>query len=156
MGRLVEYRVINIKFHIGLLILSIALVTAVYVTEIDIISNVVSEGRIFVYLIATGGYLFLLNTFGMNYVQKTIQNNAKKLCDRTDKQSNVLSEQVGIEAELEMSKVQLEVRNKELEKIVISLETTINKAETATKAKSDFMANISHELRTPMNSILSF
>jgi signal transduction histidine kinase len=92
----------------------------------------------------------------MNYVQKTIQNNAKKLCDRTDKQSNVLSEQVGIEAELEMSKVQLEVRNKELEKIVISLETTINKAETATKAKSDFMANISHELRTPMNSILSF
>ena len=36
------------------------------------------------------------------------------------------------------------------------LKIAMTKAESANKAKSDFIANMSHEFRTPMNSILGF
>ena len=55
--------------------------------------------------------------------------------------------------ELEM---RVEERTRELTEEVIERKKAEKKAEQANIAKSTFLANISHELRTPMHAILSF
>ena len=45
------------------------------------------------------------------------------------------------------------IKRKEIEK---ELKETVNKVEKSEKIKSDFLAQVSHEIRTPINTILSF
>ena len=51
---------------------------------------------------------------------------------------------------------QIRALNKKLEENAVVIADSVRRAETASKAKSDFLFSMSHDIRTPMNAIIGF
>ena len=98
-----------------------------------------------------------------NYDPSKLTNMVIEVINRTSKEENYLSMTfVPTEVEGSIVKCGLLVFNdvtdqkkKELQ-ANIELEEAYNKSQSASKAKSSFLFNMSHDIRTPMNAILGF
>jgi signal transduction histidine kinase/ABC-type amino acid transport substrate-binding protein/ActR/RegA family two-component response regulator len=88
--------------------------------------------------------------------RKTLEGKVEEITELNDQlteKQNALEE---VSAEQEAQLEEISALNEELEERQAQLEEAYEQAESANKAKTTFLFNMSHDIRTPMNAIIGF
>jgi len=102
------------------------------------------------------------SSFWARYSMNMVRDEAGKplcmMCSTIDitEQKRAIEEMKRANEEAEKTKAEIEKVNKELEAAVERANTLAQKAQATDLAKSEFLADISQEIRTPLNAIIGF
>ena len=128
----------------GLLLISAILVYAVTRTMGKTVAGPIKRVNENLRLIQNGN----LNT-------KVSVHDSREFSELSDHINGMVDSLLQSSEKLEMTE-QIERQKEELERQHQQLEEAVKRAEMASKAKSEFLFNMSHDIRTPMNAILGF